>query len=194
MRAAIYTRVSLADGRQTTENQRQQLTEFCERVGWKVGAQFSDNRTGATTNRLGLTRMMTAASKREFDVLVFWSLDRVSRTGALSVLNLFEQLRSYGVQYRSLQESYLDSAGPFADVFISLLASIAKLERQKISERTLAGLARARKQGRIGGRPRVESDPKLTASITKLRASGHSVRQIAKLLDKSPTTIQKYAA
>jgi Resolvase, N terminal domain len=82
--------------------------------------------------------MMTAASRREFDVLVFLSLDQVNRTGALIVLNLFEQLQSYGVQYRSLMEPYLDSAGPFADVFISLLASIAKLERQKISERILA--------------------------------------------------------
>jgi Resolvase, N terminal domain len=55
-------------------------------------------------HRPGLTRMMTAASRREFDVLVFLSLDQVNRTGALIVLNLFEQLQSYGVQYRSVAD------------------------------------------------------------------------------------------
>jgi DNA invertase Pin-like site-specific DNA recombinase len=65
------------------------------------------------------------------------------------VLNVLQQLKGWGVAYRSLQEAYLDSLGPFSEVVVSLLASIAKLEREKIRERTLAGLARARKQGRV---------------------------------------------
>jgi DNA invertase Pin-like site-specific DNA recombinase len=91
----------------------------------------------------------------------------------------------------TMQESYLDSLGPFSDVVVSLLASIAKLEREKIRERTLAGLARARKQGRVGGRPKADDDAKLMAAVERLRATGTSIRGIAAQLGKSPTTIHR---
>jgi DNA invertase Pin-like site-specific DNA recombinase len=191
MKAAIYTRVSLEDGRQTVENQRQQLADFCERMGWQVVAEFTDAKSGKSMDRPGLKRMTAAASKREFDVLVFWDLSRLSRSGVADVSGLLQQLAGWGVAYRSLQESYLDSLGPFSDVVVALLASIAKLEREKIRERTLAGLARARKQGRIGGRPRAGDDAKLVASVQRLRDAGKSIREIAVALDKSPTTIQR---
>jgi DNA invertase Pin-like site-specific DNA recombinase len=109
----------------------------------------------------------------------------------MEVLTVLQQLKGWGVAYRSLQEAYLDSLGPFSDVVVSLLASIAKLEREKIRERTLAGLERARKQGRVGGRPRAAEDDKLVASIEQLRAKGTSIRAIAEQLGKSPTTIHK---
>jgi DNA invertase Pin-like site-specific DNA recombinase len=191
MKAAIYARVSLEDGRQTVENQRQQLTAFCERMGWAVIAEFHDAKSGKSLDRPGFKRMMEAASRKEFDCLVFWDLSRLSRGGVMEVLTVLQQLKGWGVAYRSLQEAYLDSLGPFSDVVVSLLASIAKLEREKIRERTLAGLARARKQGRIGGRPKADDDAKLVATVERLRAIGTSIRGIAAQLGKSPTTIQK---
>jgi DNA invertase Pin-like site-specific DNA recombinase len=193
MRAAIYVRVSLSDGSQTNDNQRQQLSEFIKRMGWELVVEFSDQKSGKSLDRPGFKKMMAAAGRREFDVLVTWDLSRLTRSGVRDVLNTLEMLKSWGVAYRSLQEPYIDTLGPFSDVIVALLACIAKLEREKISERTLAGLARARKHGRVGGRPKVLENPKLTASIAKFKASGHSIRQIAKLLQKSPTTIQKYA-
>lgn len=78
---------------------------------------------------------------------------------------------------------------PFGDVVVSLLASIAKLEREKIRERTLAGLARARKAGRVGGRLRAEDDYKLVQGVRKLRGEGKSIRAIANALGMSPTTV-----
>src|ERR1700757_4707654 len=108
-----------------------------------------------------------------------------------AIFDVALNVAGWGVAYRSLQESYLDSLGPFSDVVVALLASIAKLEREKIRERTLAGLARARKEGRIGGRPRADEDTKLLASVQRLRDAGKSIREIAAALDKSPTTIQR---
>jgi DNA invertase Pin-like site-specific DNA recombinase len=160
-------------------------------MGWQVVAEFTDAKSGKSLDRPGLKRMMGAASRREFDVLAFWSLDRLSRSGVVDVLNLLQQLAGWGVAYRSLQESYLDSLGPFSDVVVSLLASIAKLEREKIRERTLAGLARARKQGRIGGRPKAEDDAKLVRTVQRLRAEGKTVRQIAAEVDISTNTVLK---
>lgn len=194
MRAGIYCRVSLDDGRQTVENQRQQLAEFCERMGWQVVAEFHDQKSGKSLDRPGFRRMMEAASRREFDVLAFWDLSRLSRSGVLDVLNVLQQLQTWRVAYRSLQEPYLDSLGPFSDVIVSLLASIAKLEREKIRERTLAGLARARKQGRIGGRPAKADDDKLVARVQKLREDGASIRQIAAKAEISPNTVLKLLA
>jgi DNA invertase Pin-like site-specific DNA recombinase len=191
MKVALYCRVSLEDGKQTVENQRQQLAEFCERMSWQIVAEFHDAKSGKSLDRPGLKKMLSAASKREFDVLVFWSLDRLSRSGVVDVLNLLQQLSGWGVAYRSLQESYLDSLGPFSDVVVSLLASIAKLEREKIRERTLAGLARARKQGRIGGRPKAEDDAGLVQTVQRLRAAGKSVRQIAVDTGVSTNTVLK---
>jgi DNA invertase Pin-like site-specific DNA recombinase len=191
MKAALYCRVSLDDGRQTVENQRQQLAEFCGRMGWQVVAEFHDAKSGKSLDRPGLKKMMEAASRREFDVLCFWDLSRLSRSGVVDVLGVLQQLAGWGVAYRSLQESYLDSLGPFSDVVVSLLASIAKLEREKIRERTLAGLARARKQGRIGGRPKAGDDHRLVASVQRLREAGLSVRAIAAETGKSTNTVLK---
>src|SRR5438045_8781175 len=97
--------------------------------------------------------MLAAASRREFDVVLFWALDRFSREGVYVTLQHLQSLTSYGVGYRSFTEQYLDSCGLFKDAVISILATIAKQERIRISERTIAGLQRARLQGRIGGRP-----------------------------------------
>lgn len=191
MKAAIYARVSTDDGRQTTDNQVQQLTEFCTRMGWEHTATFMDLKSGKSLDRAGFQSMMKAASKREFDLLLFWDLSRLSRSGVSETLRVLEQLRAWGIAYRSLQESYLDSLGPFSDVVISLLASIAKLEREKIRERTLAGLERARKQGRVGGRPPKEEDYRLMKELEKLRKEGQSIRKIAEKLSLSSTTVVK---
>lgn len=70
--------------------------------------------------------MIEGASRREFDVVVFWDLSRLSRSGVVDVLQILQQLKGWGVAYRSLQEAYLDSLGPFSEVLVSLLASICE--------------------------------------------------------------------
>jgi DNA invertase Pin-like site-specific DNA recombinase len=190
-RVALYLRVSLDDGRQTVENQRDQLSEFCHSMGWRVVMEFSDQKSGKSFDRPGLQKMKAAASKREFDHLVFWDLSRLSRGGVSETLRLLEELRAWGVGWRSYQEAYIDALGPFAEVVIALLSTIAKMEREKIRDRTLAGLQRARKHGRIGGRPKAVDDYKLVQKVEGLRADGQSIRKIAATVGASPTTVQK---
>jgi DNA invertase Pin-like site-specific DNA recombinase len=79
-------------------------------------------------------------------VLAFWSLDRLSREGTVQTLNHLQRLTAYGVDYRSFTEQYLDSTGIFKDAVIGILAAVAKQERVRLSERTIAGLERARSQ------------------------------------------------
>jgi DNA invertase Pin-like site-specific DNA recombinase len=77
--------------------------------------------------------MFEAASHREFDAVVFWSLDRFSREGTLPTLQYLQRLDSYGVAYRSYTECWLDSLGPFKDVVLALLATLTKQERVRLS-------------------------------------------------------------
>ena len=120
-------------------------------------------------------------------------MDRFSREGIEATLKYLRELESYKVGFRSYQEPFFDSAGPFKELMIAMFASFASLERAKISERTLAGLAKARAEGRVGGRPRVEDDAHIIRRFRKLKKSGFSVRRIAEEMGVSPTTVQKLA-
>jgi DNA invertase Pin-like site-specific DNA recombinase len=190
MRTAIYARVSTKDGRQDTENQLRQLREFAGSQGWKLVHEYVDRASGKRGDREQFQKMFAEASRREFDCLLFWSLDRLSREGTLATLNHLQRLTDYGVNYRSFTEQYLDSTGIFKEAVIGILAAVAKQERVRLSERTIAGLQRAKAQGRIGGRPKAEdAEPRLVAKIGRLRSQGRSIRAIAAEVKSSPNTV-----
>src|ERR1019366_4239899 len=190
MKTAIYARVSTKDGRQDAENQLKQLRTFAATQGWEIVHEYVDRASGKRGDRDQFQKMFAAASRREFDCLLFWSLDRLSREGTVKTLNHLERLNSYGVNYRSFTEQYLDSTGMFKEAVIGILAAVAKQERVRLSERTIAGLERAKAQGRVGGRPKAEiNDLKLVAKIGRLRSKGKSIRAIAVEVKKSPNPV-----
>jgi DNA invertase Pin-like site-specific DNA recombinase len=192
MRAALYTRVSTQNKGQETANQLLQLRESCQAQSLSVVREYEDHESGGKSERVAFQQMLRDAAARKFDVLFFWSLDRLTREGTLATLKYLEVLENYGVRWRSLTEPWIDSAGPFRDVIISLLASLAKQERVRISERVRAGLMRAKqngtRSGRSIGRPRVvfHRDRAL-----ELRRQGFSWRKIAKTVGVSSTTIRR---
>src|SRR6202021_3003041 len=120
--------------------------------------------------------MFAAASRRQFDAVLFWALDRFSREGVFDTLQHLQRLTSFGVGYRSYTEQYLDSCGLFRDAVVGILAAVAKQERVRLSERTVAGLQRAKAQGRVGGRPKVVCDRQ---KVLALRGAGKSLGEIA---------------
>jgi len=188
MRAALYTRVSTKDKGQTTENQIAQLEAFALSQGWSIVLRFEDRKSGKNSDRDQFQEMFAAASRREFDVLLFWSLDRLTREGALATLNHLQRLTGYGVGYRSFTEQYLDTCGLFKDAVVSILATIAKQERARLSERVLAGLERARAQGKQLGKKKLKISEK---RITELAQQGYGARRIARELGKSEPTIRR---
>lgn len=189
MKVALYSRVSTKDKGQDVENQQRQLREFSAKQGdWTIVHEFSDNISGKTSDRDQFKRMFIAASRREFDLLLFWSLSRLSREGALETLQHLQRLTSYGVAYRSLTEPYLDSLGPFRDGVISILACLARQERVRLSLATIAGLEKARALGRVGGRPRLACDKN---KVLKLHAAGKSLAAISKQLGISKTSVHR---
>jgi DNA invertase Pin-like site-specific DNA recombinase len=196
MRVALYARVSTKDKGQDTENQLIQLRTFAQTQGWTVTVEYVDCVSGGkgAKDRPEFGKMLAAASKREFDVLLFWSLDRLSREGTVATLNYLERLNGYGVNYRSFTEQYLDSTGMFKEAVIGILAAVARQERIRLSERTVAGLQRAWAKGSVSGRPKVEdsaANRKKIAELHRLRDLGKSIRAIAAETKLSVGTVQR---
>lgn len=185
MKAAIYARVSKGD-KQTPDNQLQQLTEWRRRLGWTPAGEYVDTDTGTTGSRPAFTRMFAEAREARFDVLLFWSLDRFSREGVRKTLDRLNALSALGIEYRSLQEQFFDTAGPFKDALIAIFATLAELESARMSERTKAGLARARASGKQIGAPR-----KLVrrAKLERLLSQGKPKCRIAAELKISHRTL-----
>lgn len=186
MRVAIYARVSTKDKGQETENQLIQLREFCDRQGWQIVLEFTENKSGKNSARAMFQAMLKAAANREFDLLLFWALDRFSREGVLATLQGLEQLNATKVAWRSYTESWLDSAGIFKEALIAIMATLAKQERIKMSERTLAGLERARRQGKVLGRRKRIFDRSLAA---ELHSAGRSYSDVARELGVPKSTV-----
>ena len=134
--------------------------------------------------------MFADVRARKFDLVLFWSLDRLSREGVSATLGHLERLSDYGVGWRSHKEEYLDSCGIFRDAVLGILATIAKQERIRRSERASAAIARLRRRGQADklGRKRIVFDRE---RARRLRKDGWSIRQIAAELGQSPMTIQR---
>jgi DNA invertase Pin-like site-specific DNA recombinase len=189
MRVAIYARVSTKDKGQDTENQLYQLRAFAEQHGaiYKV---YTDQESGGKADRTEFKALLLEAYQQKFDLVVFWRLDRFSREGALATLRYLKELKDHGVNYKSFTEPYLNSLGPFGDVIVSMLATIAAQDLIKISENTKAALAKKKAAGVRLGAPSKSAD--LIAQVQRLKASGASNQAIARALHMSPSTVAKY--
>jgi DNA invertase Pin-like site-specific DNA recombinase len=185
-RAVIYTRVSTTDGRQDVRNQLLQLRRFARTQGWTVVAEYADTASAKNGDRAGFRTVFADAAQHRFDVLLFWSLDRLTREGAYKTLTYLRRLTDAGVAYRSYTEQYIDSLGVFAEAIVGILAAIAQQERVRIGERTRAGLQRARAAGKRLGRPPVQVD---LGRARRLRKQGLTLRAIAGRLGVSAALV-----
>jgi DNA invertase Pin-like site-specific DNA recombinase len=183
MRCAIYARVSTLD--QHVENQLQELRTYVERRGW-TAIEFVDRGvSGAKDRRPALDQLITAARRRRIDALVVWRLDRLGRNLRHLIL-LLDELQALGVAFVTLGEG-IDTSTPAGRLQLHILSAIAEFERSRIQERVVAGLARARAQGRKLGRPERHVAEEVLAPVR-----GLSVRQAAKRLGVSPATAHRW--
>lgn len=165
MRAALYVRVST--DKQEADNQSLQLRAYCKKQGYTIYEEYRDVISGKENKRPAFDRMFQDAGKLLFDVVVFWDLSRFSRSGTAFTLIQLQRLENLKIGWESYQEQYFRSAGEFKPVLLSIMSTLAKIERDKISERTKAGLQRVRASGKVLGRPKGSKDKK------KRRAKGY---------------------
>lgn len=188
MRVALYLRVST--DKQETENQAAQLRDFAAKQGWEIVREYADYESGSKADRTEFRQMFADAAARQFDLLLFWALDRLSREGVLETLQYLNKLTTCGVGFRSYTEQFFDSCGIFKDAIIAIMATLAKQERVKRAERTKAGLARVKASGKRLGRP-ARLNSQHSAEIARLRAEGLSRRAIGRRLGISDQSVRR---
>ncbi|MCL2724816.1 MAG: recombinase family protein [Polyangiaceae bacterium] len=183
-RAALYLRVST--DKQTSENQRPEVTMLARTRGLEI-VQVYEEIGSAAKHRAEFDRMMVDAHAGRFDVLVVWSLDRFGRS-MVGNLQAVLELDRIGVQVVSVRESWLDSSGPTRPLLLVIFGWVAEQERNRMIERTKAGLERARREGKQIGRPKacINLDEAL-----QLRRRGLSLSKAAKKIGIGKSTLHR---
>lgn len=174
-----YARISTAD--QSPDMQSEALrTAGCERI-------YVETASGANPKRPELARALDVM--RSGDTLTVWKLDRLARS-LPDLIQLGAQIEARGAHLVSLTDN-IDTTSAGGRLLFHLLGAIAGFERDLIRERTNAGLAEARRKGRIGGRPKAMTERDLKAARA-LIDGGHSVREAAGRIGVSVPTLYRY--
>jgi len=174
-----YARVSTTD--QNLNMQIDALEKYgCERI-------YREKITGTKKDRPQLAELMTIL--RPGDKVVIYKLDRISRS-TKHLIELSEFFEKKGVEFVSIQDS-IDTSTPMGRFFFRILASIAELERDIISERTKTGLESARVRGKIGGRPKINQD-KIKLALKMYNSKDYTIKEIVKVVGISQATLYRY--
>ncbi len=172
MKAAIWTRVSTTQ--QETANQARQLWDMAERRGWEVVQTYQVEASAFQGAHLkALYQVAKDARRHGYQILLVWALDRLSREGPLATLEIVHRFGKQGVLVVSYQEPWTEVGGEMMDLLLAITGWVARQESQRRSERTRAGLERARANGKVLGRPkgRTDSRKRRTAGYYRRYAS-----------------------
>lgn len=151
MRAVIYARVSTED--QDATNQIIALENLAKQRGWDIAAVYQEEASAwKAGHQKEFAKMLKKASIHEFQVLLVWALDRITRQGVRAILPLIDNLKSYGVQVISLQEPWTEQSGMQSELLYSITAWVAKSESERLSQRIKAGLEKRKAKGLPVGR------------------------------------------
>jgi DNA invertase Pin-like site-specific DNA recombinase len=188
-RAAIYARVSTDS--QTVENQIQELRRIAERRGWEVVKEvYTDASISGAKGRAqrpGLDRLLKDASRRKFDVVMAWAIDRLGRS-LIDLLGTIQHLEAVGVDLYLDQQS-IDTTTPMGKLVFQITGAFAEFERSMIQQRIRAGLKRAVAQGIKLGRPKI--DQALERKAQKQLEKGVGILKVARTLGLGTGTVQR---
>jgi DNA invertase Pin-like site-specific DNA recombinase len=184
-RAGLYARVSTND-QQTLPMQSHAMREYAARRGWTIAMQVREVGSGAV-KRQAREKLLEAARRRQIDVVLVWRLDRWGRS-VTDLLSTLQELDHLGVGFVSLTEA-LDLTTPAGRAMAAMLAVFAAFEREILQERTRAGLAHARQNGKRLGRPATAALH--TAEIRTLHRAGVSKSEIARRLGVGRTSVRR---
>jgi DNA invertase Pin-like site-specific DNA recombinase len=187
-RAAIYARVSTDS--QTVENQIRELRQIAGRRGWAVAEIYTDAGISGAKGRAqrpGLDRMLKDASRRKFDIVMSWAVDRLGRS-LIDLLGTIQHLEAVGVDL-FLDQQAIDTTTPMGKLVFQVTGAFAEFERSMIRQRVKAGLKRAVAQGTKLGRPKVDSTVERKAQ--KQLEKGVGILKVAKMLGLGTGTVQR---
>ena len=184
---AIYTRVSTLD--QTIDNQLIKLRDHCSRMGWEVVKEYADEGLSGTLSRdkrPALNSLIKDAYRKRFDSVVCWDISRIGRSMKELILFLSD-MKDRGIGICSVRQGF-DTSTSMGEIMFQFVGILSSWEREMIRERTLAGLERAKREGKTLGRRKVTNDT-MTAKIIELRSAKKSIREIASEVGVSIGTV-----
>jgi DNA invertase Pin-like site-specific DNA recombinase len=187
-RIALYARVSTTAGQQDPEMQLRELREYAKNRELTITDEYIDRMSGSKDLRPALNRLMADATKRKFDAVLVWKLDRFGRS-LRHLVNALAELEALGISFISLRDN-LDLTTPAGRLMFQIIGAMAEFERALIQERVKAGLRNAKAKGRRLGRPPAIVDRE---RIRALRDSGASWRAIAEKLGIGVGTVHRIA-
>ena len=187
-RAGLYARVSTSD--QTPENQLAALRAFAAARGWDAHEYVDHGVSGAKERRPALDALLAAARARKVDVIACVKLDRLARS-THHLVTLVKELEALGVDLVVLDQA-IDTTTPSGRLLFHVLAAISEFEKDLIRDRVIAGIRRARSQGRRFGRPRVQHVD--LARARTLLGEGLSLRAVGRALGVHPTAVSRAVA
>ncbi len=185
---AIYARVST--GEQTPDNQLQELRRVAGRLGWRVAEEYVDHGISGAKGRdrrPAYDRLCAAIVRREMDVVMAWSVDRLGRS-LQHLVGLLSDLQAKGVDLY-LHQQGIDTTTVAGKAMFQMCGVFAEFERAMIRERVKAGLERARAQGKTLGRPRIPE--RVEERIRAARLQGKGIKKIATELGIGVSTVQR---
>lgn len=185
MRVALYARVSTYD-QQTLSMQLDIMKEYVKKREWKIVLQIEETSSGIK-KREKREQILLAAKRREIDVILVWKLDRWGRS-LVGLINELQDLNTLGVGFVSITEA-LDFTTPSGKAMAGMLAVFAQFERDILSERVKAGIAHARANGKIHGRPKTAALK--TGEIRRMDKQGYNKSEIARKLNISRTSVRR---
>ncbi len=166
MKVAIYLRVSTLE--QATENQLPVLQKWVVARGCELVETYSENESAWKSGRQHeLARLKADAARHKFDIVLVWALDRLSREGAAAILNLVNTLKAYGVKVISYNEAWTEAPGEIGEILYAIAGWVARMESQRRSERTKAGIERARRDGKPIGKRGKDKSPRKRSGYLK---------------------------
>ena len=185
---AVYLRVSTSH--QTTENQFRELIDVCNRNRWQIVGLYEETISGTKglDERTELNRMMLDATRKNFDKVVVWSVDRLGRS-MKHLITVLSQLDDLGIDVFSFAQG-IDTSTTFGKSMLQMVGIFAELENNMRKERQSIGIKRAINNGAKFGRKSIITN-ELVQKIVDLRRKGLSMRGIATQLDVSTTVVQK---
>jgi DNA invertase Pin-like site-specific DNA recombinase len=191
-RAAIYIRVS-TDG-QTVDNQRLELEQAAERAGWEIVGVYDDNGVSGAKpreHREAFDRLCKDATRRQFDVVMSWSVDRLGRS-LQDLIGFLSELHAVGVDLY-LHQQGIDTTTPAGKAMFQMMGVFAEFERSMIQERVKSGLARVKKHGTKSGKPigRPKVTGKIERAVLAAREQGTGKRKIARELGIGVSTVNR---
>ncbi|MBL8300280.1 MAG: recombinase family protein [Rhodanobacteraceae bacterium] len=187
-RVALYLRVS-TDGQQT-EHQRRQLEEVAKHRGWEVVQVYEDAGVSGAKGRdkrPAFDALQKDATRKKFDMIAAWSVDRLGRS-LQDLLAFLDELKSVGCDLY-LHQQAVDTTTPAGRALFQMMGVFAEFERSMIRERVMAGLATAKAKGKTFGRPRVDGG--MERRIAELHAKGYGKLKIAKEVGCGVSTVQR---